>query len=345
MQDSLRFASPEYLYLLFIIPLFVLIFILLRVLRKKQLAKFGDLELIAPLIEWSSGARAISRFTILCLALVFVVLALSRLQFGSKLEEVKREGIELVIALDVSNSMLAEDIKPNRLERAKRSIQKLIGKLQNDKIGLVVFAGDAYTQLPITTDYGAAKMFLNTISTKFVEKQGTAIGSAIELGMQSFTPDESTSKAIVVITDGENHEDDALEQAENAREKGIVVHTIGMGLAEGAPIPVYNRFRQKDYRKDKQGKVVITKLNEQLLKDIAMKGEGVYVRASNARTGLDLILDEINKMDKGLIEEKVYSDFDEKFQYFIAIAIFLLIIEFMVLERKNKYFKDVSLFK
>jgi len=323
----------------------VLIFILLRLYRKKQLKKFGDLELIAPLIEWSSGSRAISRFVVLCLALVFVILALSRLQFGSKLEEVKREGIELVIALDVSNSMLAEDIKPNRLDRAKRSIQKLIGKLQNDKIGLIVFAGDAYTQLPITTDYGAAKMFLNTINTKFVEKQGTAIGSAIELGMQSFSPDESTSKAIIVITDGENHEDDALEQAAKAQEKGIVVHTIGMGLAEGAPIPVYNRFRQKDYRKDKQGKVVITKLNESLLKDIAMKGQGVYVRASNARTGLDLILDEINKMDKGLIEEKVYSDFDEKFQYFIAIALFLLAIEFMILERKNKHLKNVSLFK
>lgn len=345
MQDSFRFENQEYLYFLAFIPVLVLIFIILRLYRKRQLAKFGDLELIAPLIAWSSGARATIRFSIVCLAIAFAILAVARPQFGEKLEEVKREGVELVIALDVSNSMLAEDLKPNRLERAKRSIEKLVGGLKHDKLGLIVFAGDAYTQLPITTDYGAAKMFLQTINTNLVEKQGTAIGSAIELGMRSFSPDESTSKAIIIITDGENHEDDALKQAELAKEKGIVVHTIGMGLSQGTPIPMYNRRGQKDYHKDRQGKVVMTKLNEGLLKEVARKGEGVYVRANNARTGLSLVLDEIGKMDKGLIEEQIYADFDDKYQYFLFVSFFLLILEFMILERKNKMLKDVKLFE
>ena len=214
-------------------------------------------------------------------------------EFGSKLKTEKRKGVELMIALDVSNSMMAEDIQPNRLERAKRAISRLVDKLDDDKIGLIVFAGDAYTQLPITTDFASAKLFLNSVSTNIVPRQGTAIGAAINLAANSFSPQFEGNKAIIVITDGENHEDDAVGAATAAAQQGIIVHTIGMGLPQGAPIPVYENG-QKDFRKDKNGQVVVTKLDEQMLQEIAAAGNGVYVRANNAEVGLNTLFDEIN---------------------------------------------------
>jgi Ca-activated chloride channel family protein len=277
------------------------------------------------------------------LALVFFIGGLARPQFGSKLKKVKREGVELIIALDVSNSMMAEDIQPNRLERAKRAISRLVDRLKDDKIGLIVFAGDAYTQLPITSDYNSAKLFLNSVSTQIVPKQGTAIGTAINLGIRSFTPNGEANKAIIVITDGENHEDDALEASQRAESEGIIVHTIGMGLPSGSPIPVL-RNGQTDYLKDRDGKVVVTKLNEQMLEQIAAAGSGIYVRANNAQVGLNALFDEINKMEKQEMDTRVYSEYDDQFQYFFAIGLLLLFLEFLVLERKNKYLIHVKLF-
>ena len=342
-MEMFRFENIEYLWALLLIPIFTVIFVWSRVLRKKALRKFGNLSLLSELMPFSSKNRPILKFVILMLALTFFIAGMARPQFGSKLRTVKNEGVELIIALDVSNSMMAEDIEPNRLERAKMAISRLVDRLNNDKIGLIVFAGDAYIQLPITSDYNSAKLFLNSISTQIVPKQGTAIGAAINMGVRSFTPNGQANKAIIVITDGENHEDNAVSAAQNAIKEGIVVHTIGMGLPQGSPIPT-NSYGQRDYLKDRSGNVVITKLDETMLENIATAGKGIYVRANNAQVGLDNLFDEINKMQKDEMESRIYSEYDDQFQYLFAIGLLLLLLEFVILERKNKYFKNIKLF-
>jgi Ca-activated chloride channel family protein len=298
---------------------------------------------IEQLMPAASFARPVIKFLLILLALSSLIIGIARPQFGSKLREIKREGVEIIIALDVSNSMMAEDIKPNRLERAKQAIAKMVDRLVNDKIGLIVFAGDAYIQLPITSDYVSAKLFLNTISTEIVPKQGTAIGSAIELGIRSFTQQEKSSKALIVITDGENHEDNAVEAARTAAGQGIKVHTIGIGLPEGAPIPIYSGG-QRNYLKDNAGKTVISKLDEGMLRQIAAAGQGVYIRSTDTRVGLDKLFDEISKMEKQEMETRIYSDYDERFQYIFAVGLFFLLLDFLILERKNKWLSKIKLF-
>ncbi|MBT3207880.1 MAG: VWA domain-containing protein [Bacteroidetes bacterium] len=337
-----QFAQLQYFYLLLAVPLLIIIFMVSQTLRKRALKKFGNLQLLQKLMPDVSNSRPIVKFIFLVFGLIALIVGIAGPQVGTKLEDINREGVEIIIALDVSNSMLAEDIQPNRLERARRAISKLVEQLKNDKFGLIVFAGDAYTQLPITTDFSAAKMFLSTVNTGFVQKQGTSIGSAIELGAKSFGPDES-SKTIIVITDGENHEDDAIEAAKIAAEKGITVHTIGMGLPKGAPIPIKGRYGQ--FRKNKLGEVVISKLNEPMLQEIALAGKGVYVRASNTQSALKILFDEIEKMEKQEISSSIYSEYEERFQYFIGIAIFFLLLDFVLLDRKNKLFREVNIFK
>ena len=344
-MEMFRFGNIEYLWALLLIPVFTVIFIWSRILRRKALRKFGNLSLLSELMPFSSDSRPVLKFVILMLALAFFITGMARPQLGSKLKTVKREGVELIIALDVSNSMMAEDIEPNRLERAKMAISRLIDRLKNDQIGLIVFAGEAYTQLPITSDYNSAKLFLNSINTQIVPVQGTAIGAAINLGIRSFTPNGQgqANKAIIVITDGENHQGDAVTAAQNAAREGIIVHTIGMGLPQGAPIPVISRG-QRDFLRDREGNVVITKLDEQMLEQIATAGGGIYVRANNTQIGLDNLFDEINKMQKNEIESRIYSEYDDRFQYLFAIGLLLLLLEFVILERKNRYFKDIRLF-
>lgn len=219
----------------------------------------------------------------------------------------------------------------------------MVEKLSNDKVGLIVFAGDAYVQLPITTDYSSAKLFLSNISTDVVPIQGTAIGSAIDLAAKSFTPETETSKAIIVITDGENHQDDAVAAAKRVREKGITVHTIGMGLEQGAPIP--EKGHPGQFMKDGSGNIVVSKLDEKTLKEIAKSGEGLYVRASNTEVGLTQLLDEVNRMEKTLLEERIYTDYAEKYQYFLLVGVFFIFVEFMILGRKNKHFMKINLFR
>jgi Ca-activated chloride channel family protein len=340
-----RFANNEYLYFLLIIPLLIIIYAISRQIRKRNINAYGNIHILSQLMPDASEGRPVVKFSLLLFALTWIIFSLARPQFGSKLEEIKRKGIEIVIALDVSNSMMAEDIQPSRLERAKQAISKLIEKLQDDKIGLIVFAGDSYTQIPITSDYSSAKMFLSAISTEIVPRQGTAIGSAIDLGMNSFTPDMEASKVLIVITDGENHEDDAIETAKKAAGKGIIVHTIGIGLPKGAPLPVYTSTGQKVFRKDKNGNTIISKLDESMLQQIAAAGKGVYIRSTNTRLGLNALFDEINKMEKQEFEARIYSDYDERFQYMIGMALFFLLLEFIILERKNKYLKNIKLFK
>jgi len=340
-----QFAHPIYLYGLISVPILFVVFIIAWQMQKKSLKAFGDALLVEGLMPEASVSRPWIKIIIVLTTLLLLIIGMAGPQFGTKLKEVKREGIELVIALDVSNSMLAEDITPNRLENAKRAISKLLDRLHNDKVALIVFAGDAFVQLPMTTDYSAAKMFLNTVSPKLVSRQGTAIGSAVEMGMKSFTPGDEKNKAMIIITDGENHEDNAEDMAAKANEAGIIVHTIGMGLEKGAPIPEINKYGQRDYRTDNQGNVVISKLDDTTLKKIAIAGGGKYIRANNTKAGLNALFDEMNKMDKVEMESKVYSEYEEQYQYFLGFALLLLLIEYSVLPKKNKLFRSVNLFK
>ncbi|HAH23025.1 MAG TPA: hypothetical protein DCL77_04560 [Prolixibacteraceae bacterium] len=338
-----RFANPEYLYALLLIPALMIFYWYSRSQRRKALAKFGQKEILSVLMPNASSARPAIKFIVLLLALASAIIAIARPQFGSQLKTVKREGIELIIALDVSNSMLAEDIQPSRLEASKRAISQLVDKLSDDKIGLIVFAGEAYTQLPITSDYVSAKLFLNSINTQIVPTQGTAIGAAIDLGAKSFTPNFAGSKVLIVITDGENHEDDAAGAATKAAEQGIIVDAIGMGLPKGALIPDFSNG-QKGYKKDSKGNTIVTKLDEPMLQKIAQTGKGIYIRANNTQIGLNTLFNEVNKMKKTEMESQIYADYDEKFQYFIALCLFLIFLDFIILERKNKYLKNLKLF-
>lgn len=344
-----RIENIQYVYAFAAIPLMVLLYIIAVQRKKRALKQFGDLSIITRLFPDVSTAKPVFKLVLLTLAVAALVTGILNPQIGSKLTEVKREGADIMLALDVSNSMKAEDFSPNRLERAKQSIAKLIDKLEGDRIGLIVFAGEAYVQLPITTDYAAAKLFLESIDTDVVPVQGSAIGPAIRLGIGSFGEDQGKNKAIIVISDGETHEDDAMRAAEEAAAKGIVVHTIGMGSPGGAPIPLYKKNPngttvQTGFKKDKDGNTVVTRLNEQNLRVVAGSANGIYVRASGAETGLNTILNEVQKLDKKQFESKIYSDYDDKFYYFIAAALLLLVAEMLISERKSKLFERLNLF-
>ena len=340
----IRFAHTEYFYLLLLLPVFIIIYLAWNSWRKKALKRFGDTKVIQVLMPRYSGSKPMLKFTILIIAFIFFVVGIADPQVGSKLEKVKREGIDLFLVLDVSNSMLAEDIKPNRLDRAKMAISRLVDKLQGDRIGIVVFAGHAYKQLPLTTDYSAAKLFLSAVDTKIIPTQGTAIGEAINMAVSSFD-DSKHNKAIVIITDGENHEDDAVGAAKAAAENGIKVFTIGMGLPEGAPIPLYDRNGNKlGYKKDKQGKTVITKLDEDMLRKIAAAGDGSYVRANNATTGLSKVLEDINQIQKEEIETRQFTDYEDRFQVFLAMALILLLTELLIADRRGKLADKLDFF-
>jgi len=339
-----RFDNESFLYCLLIIPVLVVIWIIHNSIRIKKIAKAGDNNLLAGLMPEVSSWRNNLKFFILLLAFTFSIIMVARPQFGSRIDEIKREGVEIIIALDVSNSMLAEDIQPNRLERAKQAISRLVDRLENDKIGLIVFAGDAYTQIPVTTDYVSAKMFLSSIDPSIVPKQGTSIGAAIDLGINSFSPGISESKALIIITDGENHEDKPVESAQEAAEKRVVIHTIGIGSQSGVPIPYYSGGR-RDYLKDNEGNTVITKLDENILGEIAFTTGGKYVRASNSDIGLNAIFDEIRNMEQQELESTMYSEYDDQFQVIAASILILLLVEFLIMERKNRRLSKIKLFE
>jgi len=340
----LRFAHEVYLYALAAIPLFLILFVWIRIRKKRSLKKFGEASMITRLMPDVSGAKAWTKFIVLMLAFAFLVVGAADLQIGSKLEEVKREGVDVMIALDVSNSMNAEDIRPSRIERSKQAISKLIDNLQNDRIGIIVFAGKAFVQLPLTSDFGAAKLFLSSIDTDIISSQGTAIGSAIDLSMHSLDTKDKKHKVLVIITDGENHEDDAIEAAKAARKDGIIIHTIGMGSPQGAPIPIYRNNARVGFLKDNEDKVVITKLDESGLRQISKAGDGIFVRASNGDDGLKSILHEITRMEKKNYGSKVFTDYEDRFQYFLGIALLLLVIELLISERKSKWLQNINLF-
>ena len=336
-----RFAHPDFLYLLFILPVLIAFYVYAMILKKKAIKKYGNPELLAELMPEVSPKRQHLKFWLLFGAITMVIFVIAGPQFGSKLETVKRQGVEIMVCLDVSNSMLAEDVSPNRLDKAKQMLSKLTDGFKDDKMGLIVFAGDAFTQLPITSDYISAKMFLSSINPSMVSTQGTAIGSAINLAMRSFTPSETSDKTIILITDGENHEDDAVKAAAAAAEKNIHVNIVGMGDPKGTPIPVAGA---NNYMKDKDGNVVITKLNEQMCQEIAAAGKGMYVRADNTNSALKALQKEIEKMNKSELDSKVYSEYNEQFQTLAWIALILLIADCLTLDRKNRIFRKVKLF-
>lgn len=337
-----RFEEPTYLYLLLLLPFLAAFYLYSNYRRRKAIRKFGDPVLMAQLMPDVSKYRPDVKFWLVFAAIGLFAVLLARPQFGSKLETVKRQGVEVMIALDISNSMLAQDVQPSRLEKAKRLVAQLVDKMENDKVGMIVFAGDAFTQLPITSDYISAKMFLESINPSLISKQGTAIGAAINLATRSFTPQEGVGRAVIVITDGENHEGGAVEAAKAAAEKGIQVSVLGVGMPDGAPIPVEGT---NDFRRDRDGNVVVTRLNEQMCQEIAQAGDGIYVRVDNSNAVQKVIAQEINKMAKADVETQVYTEFNEQFQAVAWIILLLLLAEMLILERKNPLFRNIHLFK
>ena len=325
------FAHPQFLLLLLLIQFFFIGLAVWMGARRHRLRKFGDEALVNDLMpSWSRSKRWV-RAVIYSLAFTFLVIGLSRPQIGAKLKEYKAKGAEIMIALDVSNSMLAQDYSPNRLERAKLAISRITDKLQGDRIGLIIFAGSSFVQLPITSDYVSAKMFLSNISTSSVPIQGTAIGDAINTAVRSFSAQSEQSRAIIVITDGENHEDDAVAAAAQAAEVGVKVYTIGVGSQEGQPIPMDGGLL-----KDKEGNIVVTRLDEDTLKQIAQAGGGAYVHAGNDEFGLTPIISEIQKMQDEEFNSVMFEEYDEQFMYFLGVALALLVLEMIIGERRSR---------
>jgi Ca-activated chloride channel family protein len=341
----LRFAHIDILWGLLVIPVFMLLFLVVSRWKKKAVASLGDKNVVKLMMPQVSFSRPWLKFIFFLVAYASLIVAMADPQMGSKTEEVKRKGADLMILLDVSNSMLAQDLAPNRLENAKQAIAQLIDKMHDDRIGIIVFAGQAYVQLPVTTDYSAAKLFLNTINTNMVPTQGTAIGAAIDLGMKSFDFKNGTGKAMILITDGENHEDNAIEAATQAKNKDVAINVVGVGSAEGAPIPIYKDGQPAGFHTDSAGKPVVSKLNEDMCKDIAAAGNGVYVRANNSNSGLSIVMDQIGKVQRKMYDSKTYKDFEDRFQFFLAITLVLLMIEFFISNRKNMRLSGLKLFE
>ena len=327
----LNFAQAQYLLLLLLIPFFFVLQALVLKMRRRRLRKFGDEALVSRLMPSYSKGKVWVRLVLFSIGFFFFVIGLSRPQIGAKLKEHQTKGAEIMIVLDVSNSMLAEDYSPNRLERAKLAISRLVDKLRDDRIGLIVFAGNSFVQLPITTDYVSAKMFLNSISTESVPVQGTAIGEAINTAMRSFSVQSEKSRAVIVITDGENHEDDPVAAAKQAADLGVRVFAIGVGSPEGKPIPM-----DGELLKDKDGEIVVTRLDEKVLKDMAQAGNGVYVRAGTSEFGLNPIIENIRRMEDEMYSSIVFEEFDEQFMYFLGIALFFFVVEMLVGDRKSR---------
>ncbi len=338
----IRLENIEYLNYLWAIPLLLLLFFWFLRWKRKMLKQYGEFKVISRLIPEMSGAKQWFKLLIILLALVSLIVGITNPQIGSKLEKSERKGVDIIIALDVSNSMLAEDIKPNRIERARQAVSRFIDRLSDDRIGLIVFAGKAYPMLPLTNDFAAAKMFLANADNNIVSVQGTSIADAIDLAMRSFTQGPQ-GKALVIITDGEDHEGEVMNKVEEAVSKGIVIHTIGIGSPQGVPIPFYRNDMRVGFRTGNDGQTVITKLNESILQQIAMAGQGAYVRASNAQFGLTRIFEEINKMEKGTLDDaRAFAEFDSRFYYFLFVALFLLIFEMLIYERSSRWMRKFS---
>ncbi|MCD8103240.1 MAG: VWA domain-containing protein [Alistipes sp.] len=335
-----RFGTPNMLYLLLLVPAMVCAFVLSVRARRRRLERFGQLDTLKSLIPDASPPRIRNKFILFICAVTLIIVALARPQFGSKLKESTAEGIEIMFVVDVSNSMLAQDFEPNRLERTKFAITRLLESLEDDRVGLVVFAGDAYVQLPLTTDYVAARNFIRQVSTNMVSRQGTAIGAAIDLASNSFSSQSEGSRVIILVSDGENHEDDAMAAAAAAAAQGIKIYAIGIGTPEGAPI-----YMGGDFLTDNEGNMVLTKLNEQMLSDIALSTGGAYILATQRSVGLNEIIEKINETEKSRFNVQVFDEYDEKYPYFIVAALVLLLLNSLMLSRKNRVLSRFNIFR
>ena len=335
-MQVLRFENPDLLYLLWgVIPL-VLFFVWVVRYKKNLLKRFGNPDLLSKLMQSFNSGRRNLKMALLTLSYIFFVIALANPQIGTKLEDVKREGVDIIVALDVSASMQAEDIKPNRLEKAKHEVSKFLDLLQGDRIGLVAFAGIAHVQCPLTLDYSAARLFLNIIDTDLIPEPGTAIGSAIRTAVKAFNTEERKHKVLILITDGEDHESEPLEAAKEAEQEGVIVYTIGIGSPQGVPIPIYNQYgTQTGFKKDRSGSVVTTKLDVVTLQKIAYQTGGKYYLASGGEAELDEVYDEISRLEKKELVSKQFSQYEDRFQIFLALGLFFLLAEILIPERKK----------
>lgn len=338
-----RLGNPEYLWLFILMPILLALYIYLNIKKRKDVQKMGTLSTLKKMMPEFSLKRSYLKFWLIFAALCFGIIMLSRPQFGTKVETVEKEGVELVIAIDVSNSMLAEDVSPNRLERAKQILSRLIDVRVNDKIGLIVFAGEAYIQMPLTSDTQSAKIFLNTIDPSLVPIQGTAIGQAINLGISSFSSDQGASKAMVIITDGEDHEGNASGVAGDASKAGIQVNIIGIGSPDGSPLPS-NDFGS-NFMTDNEGNIVISRLNEQMSIEIAQSGQGLYVHADNSNRAVQALVTQLDELETNTSSSLTYSEYDEKFPVFAWILLIILFIEVLIYDKKNPIFRNVKIFE
>lgn len=338
-----RFGNPEYLWLFIVMPILLALYIYLNIRKRKDVQKMGTPSTLKKMMPELSLKRSYLKFWLIFAALCVGIIMLARPQFGTKVETVEKEGIELVIAIDVSNSMLAEDVSPNRLERAKQILSRLIDVRANDKVGLIVFAGEAYIQMPLTSDTQSAKIFLNTIDPSLVPIQGTAIGQAINLGMGSFSSDQEASRAMVIITDGEDHEGNAAEIAAQAAKAGIQINIIGIGSPDGSPLPA-NEYGS-NFMTDNEGNVVVSRLNEQMSMEIAQSGQGLYVRADNTNRAVQALVAQLDELETTTSSSLSYSEYDEKFTVFAWVLLVILMIEVLIYDKKNPIFRNVRIFE
>ncbi|WP_318343759.1 VWA domain-containing protein [Flagellimonas baculiformis] len=341
----IQFDEKIYFYLLAIIPIMVLAFLMLQIWKKKTQRRFADPKLLKRLAPDRSSFKSTLKLILFLLGLSFLVLGLVNPKIGTKLETVKREGVDIVFALDVSKSMLAEDIAPNRLEKGKRIVSEIINQLASDRIGIIAYAGQAYPQLPITTDYGAAKMFLQSMNTDMLSSQGTAIDAAINLASTYYDDSQQTNRVLFIVSDGEDHSESSTAAAvENATQNGIRIFTIGVGEAKGAPIPIKRNGIVESLKKDNEGEVVITKLNEPILTEIADRGNGEYIDGSNTENAVEYIKEQLDRMDKTEFEAKQFAEYKDQFQWFLAAGFLFLFLDIFVLDRKTQWLKKLNLF-
>ena len=341
----IQFDEKIYFYLLLILPVLIALFLWVIVWKRKTQKKFGNPILLKKLTPNKSHFKSTLKLIFFLLGISLLIVGLVNPKIGTKLETVKREGVDIVFAVDVSKSMLAEDIAPNRLEKAKRLVSEIINQLGSDRIGIIAYAGQAYPQLPITTDYGAAKMFLQSMNTNMLTSQGTAINEAIDLATTYYNDDEQTNRVLFIISDGEDHSEGSTQEAvEDAIEEGIKIFTIGVGNIKGAPIPIKRNGVLETLKKDAQGEVVITKLNREVLQDIADSGKGEYIDGSNTEIAIEFIKEELLKMDKTEFEAKQFAEYKDQFQWFLAAGLLFLFLDIFVLDKKTKWLKKLNLF-
>ena len=340
----MRLEEEIYFYILITIPVLVFLFLLLQLWKRKTQHKFADKELLKKLSPDNSTFKSILKLIVISLAFTSLAIALVNPKIGTKLETVKREGVDIVFAVDVSKSMLAEDIAPNRLEKAKRLVSEIVNQLGSDRVGIIAYAGQAFPQLPITTDYAAARMFLQAMNTEMLSSQGTAIDDAIDLAKTYYNDEEQTNRVLFIVSDGEDHSQGAIDAVEDAVDEGIRIFTIGVGTQKGGVIPIKVKGVVDSYKKDQNGEVVITRLGEQILKDIATKGKGLYIDGTNTEEVVELVKETLEQMDKKEFEAKQFADYKDQFQWFLGAALLFLFLDIFLLERKTAWLKRLNLF-